>query len=211
MSVYFLLAFFSLLLLACKTLEASNNVNALLCPGEGWFPYSNLKCFKLIKQYVRIANAIKMCGDSDGKLATIRTESEETFVNQLLNSSTNSPEEFYIWLDAQRVKEGGRTFIWKSDGSKVEHSIIDSEDDRNSDKCLITIIKSTQNNTVLNGTWFAWSCNVSNLLLCEKTQSILEYFQNKIEQLETQYTNELNSLRGELFQCPNYRCKINKP
>lgn len=79
----------------------------LLCEGEGWIPYSNIKCFKLIKQYVPKPLANQICGSValpteayPPRLASIRSEEEQEFITELLTNITKSA--INIWIEGER-------------------------------------------------------------------------------------------------------------
>ncbi|XP_051281755.1 galactose-specific lectin nattectin-like [Dicentrarchus labrax] len=81
------------------------------CP-PGWTQF-NLRCYLFNKDEKDWADAERLCNSFDGNLASLRTQSEYTFIRDLIYKVTNSHKT--TWVGASdKVKEG--VWLW-SDGS----------------------------------------------------------------------------------------------
>lgn len=138
--VEFLVCLLFILNCSCLWPRRSNQVPKItpsLCPGKIWFPFSPVKCFKLVKEPVTKYHASEKFGGSDGKLATIRT-AEQTFVNQLVNNTLSNP--VTIWTDSERSSVVNATYIWGLNKSKIEHGKFISDDK------TLTLIENASHN-----------------------------------------------------------------
>jgi len=138
------------------------------CPTGDWVPYSDYKCFKLIKSYTDGNGVESVCraegnGTSQAVFpATIRTQEEQDFItNFVFNESS---VEINFWFGLKMNEDGD--FVWVGDGSKALYTNWE-ENSPTGNPGRTCVELSSRLSRIEDGQWKDVTCQRPNYVLCE--------------------------------------------